>query len=123
MIARVDLDPPLGLALGGISRLHRSQDSNMIRDQLIPIRTEPESRLVTEHGTLTIQVSITRPNPIPGIVEEQMNIPGTSSNSEIFLETTQGIMLETSQENDKQESGGLIQKEPHSSEQITQEKG
>ena len=33
LIARVDRDPPLGLALGGITRLHRSQASKMIRDQ------------------------------------------------------------------------------------------
>ena len=97
----MDLDQPLGLVLGGILRLHRSQASNLLRDQLIPISTEPKLRLLTEHGTLTAQVSITRPNPIAGIVEEQINIPGTSSNSEIFLETTQGIMLETSQENDE----------------------
>ena len=37
LVARVDLDPPLGLALGGIKRLHRSQASKMIRDQLIPV--------------------------------------------------------------------------------------
>ena len=62
-------------------------------------------------------MSIVRPNSIAGIVEEHINTPGTSSNSEIFLDTTQGILLGTSQENDKQEFGGLIQGEPHSSEQ------
>ena len=68
-------------------------------------------------------MSIVRPNPIAGIVEEQINTPGTSSNSEIFLDTTQGILLGTSQDDDKQESGGLIQGEPHSSKQKTKEKG
>ena len=98
----MDLDQPLGLALGGISRLHRSQASNLLRDQLIPISTEPKLRLLTEHGTLTAQLSIVIPNPIAGIVEEQINTPGTSSNSEIFLDTTQDILLGTFLENDKQ---------------------
>ena len=64
LLAWVDLDQPLGLVLGRILRLHRSQASNLLRDQLIPISTEPELRLLTEHGTLTAQVSIVRPNPI-----------------------------------------------------------
>ena len=68
LIARVDLDPTLGLALGGISRVHRSQASDLLRNQLIPISTEPELQLWTEHGTLTDQVSIVRPT-IVGAVE------------------------------------------------------
>ena len=79
LVARVDLDPPLGLALGGIKRLHRSQASKMIRDQLIPVSAEPELRLITEHRTLTAQVSITRPNPITGLIEEQTNISEAST--------------------------------------------
>ena len=64
---------------------------------------------------MTAQVSITRPNPTTGLIEEQANISAAST-SEIFLETSQGMILETSQK-DNQESGGQAQKEPYSSEQ------
>ena len=87
--------------------MHRSQASKIIRDQLIPVSEEPELRLITEHGTLTAQVSITRPNPTTGLVEEQTKISAASA-SDIYIETTQ-MMLETSQK-DKPESGGQTQK-------------
>ena len=50
LVARVDLDPPLKLALGGIKRMHRAQTSKMIWEQLIPVSEEPELKLITEYG-------------------------------------------------------------------------
>ena len=48
LVARVQSDP-LGAALGGISRLHRCQVNNLLREQLIPnspsinIKTQPRA--------------------------------------------------------------------------------
>ena len=101
--------------MGGISRVHRSQASDLLRNQLIPISTEPELQLWTEHGTLTDQVSIVRP-PIVRAVEEQTNTPKIPSTSELFIDTTQSILPGTSQENNEQGSGGPIQRDLSSTE-------
>ena len=59
--------------------------NNLLREQLIPVSSEPELRLLTEHGTLTAQVSISRPKAGIEMIEDQGNTPDT--HSEVFMET------------------------------------
>ena len=87
--------------------MHRAQASKIIRDQLTPVSKESELKLMTEYGTLTAQVSITRPNTTTGLAEEPTKNSATSA-TEIYIETTQ-MMLETSHK-DKPESEEQTQK-------------
>ena len=95
--------------------MHRAQASKMIRDQLIPVSKEPELKLMTEYGTLTAQVSITRPGTTTDLTEESTKNSAASA-TEIYIETTQMMLEKTESEEQTQKKAPTNSRKRASSE-------